>query len=176
MLKDTINRQGFIIKAKRLTLVPISDVHAEAYFKEFTHEITRYLFPKPFSCVKNVRKFISDAQAFRVLGEELVLVLLDVEGAFLGSLEARNLTSPTPEVGLWLKKDAQGLGYGKEALTTLLQFLRENAEIDFFVYEADRRNPASMKLAASLGGEFQCAYEVESAIGELLRLKLFYIT
>jgi hypothetical protein len=32
-----------------------------------------------------------------------------------------------------------------------------------------------MKLAASLGGELQCSYEAESAGGELLRLKLFYI-
>ena len=176
MLKDAINREDFTLKAKRLTLVPISYTHAEAYFKEFTHEITRYLFPEPFSCLEKVRKFISDAQAYRVLGEELIMAIVDLEGAFLGSLEARNLTSPTPEVGLWLKKDAQGLGYGKEALNALLQFLRVNAEIDFFVYEADRRNPASMKLAASLHGEFQCGYEVESAIGELLRLKLFYIS
>jgi RimJ/RimL family protein N-acetyltransferase len=175
MLKDAINRENFVIKAKRLTLVPISDAHAEAYFQEFTREIARYQFPEPFSCIEKARAFILDAQANRKQGEELVCAILDSCGAFLGSLEARNLTSPTPEVGLWLKKDAQGLGYGKEALAALLHFLRENGEIDFFVYEADRRNPASMKLAASLGGELQCSYEAESAGGELLRLKLFYI-
>ncbi len=175
MLKDAINRENFALRTERLILMPISDAHAEAYFTEFTSEITRYQFPEPFASVEKTRAFISDAREFRKRGEELVCAILDLNGAFLGSLEARNLTSLTPEVGLWIKKEAQGSGYGKEALAALLKFLRENGEIDFFVYEADRRNPASMKLAAALGGEFQCSYEAESAGGEFLRLKLFYI-
>ena len=176
MLKDAVNRSDFSIRAERLSLAPISAAHADAYFKEFTPRITRYQFPEPFQSVEETRAFIADAQALRAEGEALVCAILNADGAFLGSVEARNLTSPTPEVGLWLKASAQGMGYGRETMEAFLGFLRENGRIDFFVYEADRRNPASTRLAAALKGEYQCAYDVEGAGGKLLRLKLFYIT
>ncbi|MCE5234460.1 MAG: GNAT family N-acetyltransferase [Clostridiaceae bacterium] len=176
MLTDAVNRKDFAIKTERLMLVPIRAEHAEAYFEAFTPEVARYQFPEPFQSAGAARAFILEAQAFRAQGEELVLAILDMDGAFLGSAEARNLTSPTPEVGLWLKSAAQGRGYGKEAMAALLSFLRENGSVDFFVYEADRRNGASTRLAIALGGECQCAYDVEGAGGKLLRLKLYYIT
>lgn len=175
MLTDAINRKDFAIRTERLSLVPVCDGHAEAYFEAFTPEIARYQFPEPFSSPEAVRAFISEAQVLRKRGEELVLAILDAEGVFLGSAEARNLTSPTPEVGLWLKNTAQGMGCGKEAMASLLSFLRENTSVDFFVYEADCRNRASIRLATAFGGECQCAYDVEGAGGKLLRLKLYYI-
>ena len=175
MLRTAINQPDFCIKTERLMLVPLAEEYVQPYFLEFTEEITRYQFPEPFLSIEDARSFFARAQAFREEGEELVCAVLAPDNEFLGSVEARNLTSPTPEVGIWLKAGAQGKGYAKEAMTAFFAFFRAQHKVDFFVYEADRRNPASIKLALSLGGELQCAYEAQSAGGELLRLKLFYI-
>ncbi len=175
MLLEAINRPGFCILTNRLMLVPASPEHAAAYFEEFSEEIARYQFPAPFQSGEAARAFLLKAQAQRELGEELVCTILRADGAFLGSAEMRNLTSPTPETGLWLKKTAQGMGYGKEAMEAFLRFFRENGRIDFFVYEADRRNPASMGLVKALDGTCEASYDVGGAGGKLLRLKLFYI-
>ena len=175
MLRTAINQPDFCIKTERLMLVPLSEAHLKPFFLEFTEEITRYQFPEPFPSIEEARAFFLRAQSFREEGEELVCAVIANDGAFLGSAEARNITSPTPEVGIWLKAGAHGKGYAKEAMTAFLAFFRAQHKVDFFVYEADRRNPASIKLALSLGGELQCDYEAQSAGGELLRLKLFYI-
>lgn len=175
MQKEAIRQEDFSIRTKRLVLVPVEDAHAAFYRDGFTAEVTRYQYPEPFLTLEGAQAFISASKAFRLEGEALVLTMLGADGAFLGSVEARNLTSPTPEVGLWLKEGAQGMGYGKEAMQAFLAFLRESFPIDFFVYETDRRNEACLRLAAALGGAYECAYDVVSAGGELLRLKLFYI-
>lgn len=175
MLLDSINRPDFCILTNRLVLRPASPEYAAAYFEEFSEEIARYQFPAPFENLEAARAFLLEAQAQRELGEELVCTIFRAHGEFLGSAEMRNISSPTPEAGLWLKKTAQGMGYGKETMEAFLRFFRENGQIDFFVYETDRRNLASMKLIKALGGECEAAYDVEGALGKLLRLKLFYI-
>ena len=85
------------------------------------------------------------------------------------------LYTKTPEVGLWIRKSAQRNGYGYEALTGLINFCRKHMELDYFIYEADRRNPNSIQLVKSLGGVEVGFNQVESNGGDILELNMYHI-
>ena len=66
-----------------------------------------------------------------------------------------NLTTRTPEIGLWLKESARGKGYGKEMIAELIKWLEERKDFDYIIYVAHAENIATRKIAERLGGELQ---------------------
>ena len=49
------------LQTERLLLVPIRMTYAEAIFKEFTPEITTYMFPKAAKVISETENFIKDS-------------------------------------------------------------------------------------------------------------------
>jgi [ribosomal protein S5]-alanine N-acetyltransferase len=64
-----------------------------------------------------------------------------------------------PELGIWLKKSAQGAGYGYETIQTLVIWAQENLTFTYLRYPVDKRNTASrkipLKLQATAGREYK---------------------
>ena len=55
-------------------------------------------------------------------------------GEFLGCCGFHGKGNPrTPELGIWIKKDAHGKKYGREAIKTLTSWVVENIDFDFIV-------------------------------------------
>lgn len=175
MIRDIINKVGFKIETSRLLLVPISEEFAYDYFTEFDDEITKYQYPEPFKTLDSTKKFISNFTEFKEYGTNLVCSILDKEHNFIGSIEIHMLYTKTPEVGLWIRKSAQRNGYGYESLTGLINFCRKHMELNYFIYEADRRNPNSIQLVKSLGGVEAGFNQVESNGGDILELNVYHI-
>ena len=72
---------------------------------------------------------------------------------FLGCCGFHSEESPTtPEFGIWIKKDAHGNKYGREAIKILRHWAIENIDFDYAIYPVDKGNIASRKTAESLGG------------------------
>lgn len=143
-----------VIETERMRMVSISESFAEDIFREFTADITLFMFPVPPDCIEDTMAFIHSCKENIALGCEVVLVAVDrVQGDFLGcvGLHGRD-DSRKPELGLWFKKSVHGLGLGREAIGALINWAEHTLVLDAFRYPVDRANIPSRKIPESLGG------------------------
>lgn len=160
-----------IILTDRLRLVPLSREYADIIFKEFTPEITRFMFPKSPSKIEETQEYI-DAEIPKIKnGEELPVVIFDKNtGEFLGAGGAHALQTATPALGIWIKKSAHGNKYGREAVKGLKDWIDKNISYNYIAYPVDKENISSRKIAESLGGIIEAEYPKESASGTILNI------
>ncbi len=139
---------------QRISLLPINESYASEIFKEFDSEITRYMLPKPAENIEETLTFIRNSLEGMKEGNELVLVITKRDdGEFLGCCGLHGRGKPrTPELGIWLRKDAHGNQYGKEAIRILISWAAKHIDFDYAIYPVDKANAASRKIAESLGG------------------------
>lgn len=71
-------------------------------------------------------------------------------------------------MGIWLKEEAHGQGYGFEALSLLKKWANENLSFDYLQYPVEKNNSASRALAEKLGGEVKTEYIKQSESGQIL--------
>ncbi len=142
------------IEGDRVTLQSIKESDSSEIFKEFTSEITQYMFPKPAEKIEETLSFISESLDGMRGGWDLVLVITRKEnGEFLGCCGLHGNRNPrTPELGIWIKKEAHGNKYGREAIITLTSWAVENIDFDYAIYPVDKANIASRKIPEALGG------------------------
>ena len=155
------------IEGLRLLLKPIASEHAGEIFKEFTAEITTYMFPRSPSHISETEEFISNAGKQREAGTDLGFVILDKQhGEFLGVCGVHGTRNPRqPEFGIWLKKAAQKKGLGREAISILKVWCEQTLSIDGFIYPVDRRNQPSRRIAEALGGKVVSEKKVATMSG-----------
>ncbi len=161
---------SLIIEGKRLRLVAISDKFEIDIFEGFTSEITRYMFPSPAKDIEETRRFIDESRHTMQIGNNLQFAILSKTlGEFLGCCGLHGEDNiRTPELGIWLKKNAHGSGYGRESVRTLVNWSCNNIELDYFIYPVDRRNISSSKIPESLGGEVMQELKTETPTGKIL--------
>lgn len=142
-----------IIETERLRLVPITSQYREEIFREFTPEITRFMFPKSPDKIDETDEFIRTSEQELKDGKTLQIVVLKKENSeFLGCGGLNNVDTKTPEPGIWIKKSAHGSGYGKEVVTGLKGWADKNLQYTYLIYSVDKRNIASRNIPVSLGG------------------------
>lgn len=157
------------IETERLTLVPISLDYVDDIYKEFTPEITRYMYPKSPSKKEETIEYILDRRERMKKGEEIVITILDKNTKeFLGGSGLHHLNTRVLELGIWIKKDAHGRKYGWEATFGIKKWAEDNLDFDYFIYPADRKNTPSRKIAEALGGKIHKEYKQESLSGVIL--------
>ena len=165
-----------IIESARLQLKPTSESYADDVFQNFTAEVTTYMFPAPPAAIDETRQFLRRARSQVEAGTDLqVAVLLRSGEEFLGHAGLHHLQTATPELGIWIRKDEHGHGYGREAVTALADWALENLAFEYLIYPVDRRNFASRRIPESLGGRVEAEYEKlnESGVGlDLLEYRI----
>lgn len=164
-----------ILRTPRLVIQPYSCAFLEEYDAEFTDEITKYQYPDSFPDIDAADAVMSDFVRQMEHGEMLELVILSLDGEFLGSMEAFDLTEKAPELGLWLKRSAQGNGYGYEALKALVDYLNTTGKYQFYLYEVDARNAPSIHLVEKFHYEKCGCEEVKTQSGKTLILEEYHI-
>jgi len=116
-----------MIQTPRLTLKLISPEYTEHIFKEFTSDITTFMYPKAAEDISETEVFVKNSIKDNEEGKELQIVILKQDtGEFLGCGGLHHIDRSTPELGIWLKKSAHGNGYGKEAIIGLKSWADEN--------------------------------------------------
>ena len=165
------------IFTNRLLLLPISQKYKEEIFREFTKEITTYMFPRPPQDLVETEEFINDSLGEIQTGNHLVLVILKKDSQeFLGCTGIHDLQSKHPELGIWLKKPAQGKGYGLETITALKRWADENLDYQYLIYDVDQANLPSRRIPEKLGGEITRHYAKTNLSGRalyILEYKIF---
>ena len=158
-----------VIESERLRLLPTSEDFTREVFHNFTAAISEYMFPAPPSAIEETLQFLRGVRQAILDGTELQVVILSLEDeAFLGHGGLHHINTRTPELGIWLKLDAHGEGFGREAVTALCGWALENLEFDYLRYPVDRRNIPSRRIPESLGGRIEAEYQQVSESDRVL--------
>jgi [ribosomal protein S5]-alanine N-acetyltransferase len=142
------------LESERVRLQSISDAYAPEIFREFTEEITRYMYPAPPARIEETLAFIARVREGMQAGSDLGCAIRARESEeFLGCCGLHGKAAQrAPELGIWLKKGAHGHGFGREAIARLARWAWEQVDFDYLVYPVDRANVPSRRIPEFLGG------------------------
>lgn len=141
------------IESERLLLVSSTQAHAPDIFREFTSEITTYMWPLPPEKISDTEDFIRESREKMEVGTDLQLTIFNKDTLeFLGGGGLHSLDK-IPEFGIWIKKAAHGHKYGQEAVEAIKKWAGENIEYDYLIYPVAKDNMGSRKLAEAMGGK-----------------------
>ena len=148
------------IETERLLLIPISYDYVEDIFKEFSQEITKYMYPKPTETIEETKENLENSLKELRSGNDLQMVILDkTNNEFIGRIGIDELDTLEPELGIWIKKSSHHNGYGLEAMTGLIEWAHENIKFNHIKYPVDKRNLASRKIAEKNNGRILKEYK-----------------
>ena len=168
--------EDFKIESERIVLVPISQEYKEVIFREFTDEITLYMFPSTPKEISETEEFIRATLEKVQKKEEIVTVILKKENSeFLGCCGLHRIDTKTPEIGIWLKKGAHGYKYGQEAIHALKDWADKNIDYDYLIYPVVKENTASRRVPESLGGELVRSFEKANQSGLVRGMVEYFI-
>lgn len=106
----------------------------------------------PVGNIHDTEEFIARSSQELASGKGIQFCILKKDtNEFLGCGGIDRTDTPTPEIGLWLKKDAQRNGYGTEVVQALITLAEKNLEIEYILYPVDRDNHASRRIPEKLG-------------------------
>jgi [ribosomal protein S5]-alanine N-acetyltransferase len=93
---------SLVIEGQRIQLVTIADRFDRDIFREFTSEITRYMYPNSARDIEEIRSFILTSRRSMQIGNNLLLAIISKSrGEFLGccGLHGEDKVR-TPELGI----------------------------------------------------------------------------
>jgi lysophospholipase L1-like esterase/RimJ/RimL family protein N-acetyltransferase len=161
---------------KRLLLKPISHENAKDIFLHFDYEVTKYMYPKPADNLDETLSFINTSMSKYANGEEIVFVAyLKETNEFIGCMGIHHLDTKTPELGIWIKKNAFGQKYGLEGIKEIVAYAKSHFNYDYLIYPVDRRNLASRNIPESLGGIAKKSYTVFGMAHNELHILEYFI-
>jgi RimJ/RimL family protein N-acetyltransferase len=142
------------ITSNRLVLRSITASDAVESFAEANATIARFMSWNAPASLEDFeviwRKRLTNMAAGRELS--LVILLASTE-EFLGRASLHPADDTLLETGLWIKRSAQGFGYGREAVASLIAWAARRFRPSGFLYPVVDENTPSRRLAAALGGE-----------------------
>lgn len=164
------------IETPRLVLQPVTIAWAEAICSAFDSELGKYMDGSPDRSVSETIKTIQRSRAKMAAGKSLHLVALDKhKHEFIGKINLYDIPSGHPEFSIWIKKEAHHQWYGRECVHNLLEWAVQHLEVDYFVYPADHRNIASLKIPEFFNGRVKKMYQVQKESGEVLHILEYHI-
>lgn len=139
------------IKTDRLILKPVEDLYIDDINEFFTAEVTKYMPFNPTGDRNDVLNFVNSSKESLLKNTDLVMAVLDLNEKFIGCCGIHNISGESIELGLWLRKDRQGMGLGTEIITSLIEFLENNFTFQYIFYPVDEENIASRRIPEKLG-------------------------
>jgi len=141
------------ITSGRLSIRPFSATDANDAFGCITPSLTRYLSfdPAPSAAVFETiwRGWLPKIDA----GEDFAFAIRDrATNGFLGLAGLHRTGDVEPELGIWIREDQHGHGYGFEAVQAVAQWAADTFKSSAFIYPVAKENASSRKLAEALGG------------------------
>jgi RimJ/RimL family protein N-acetyltransferase len=137
----------------RLQLRAFTAKDAPEAFALATPTLTRFMGWDPSPSLKAFSEIWRAWLPAMAAGTDLALaVRLKTTREFLGMAGLHRIDCPQPELGIWIRESAQGLGYGREAVAAIVAWGSARIRSAGFVYPVVKENRASRRLAESLGG------------------------
>ena len=139
------------ILTARLRLARFALADAPEVFACITPEVTRWMSWDPPSSEAFGTRAVALAAADPQVETNFVVRRRDTDEC-LGVVAAERLGDDLPELGIWLKVESQGQGYGREAVEALLNWASATSGKPGFIYPVAVENTASRRIAERLGG------------------------
>lgn len=141
------------IETDRLRLRAYREGDAQEIFEAVTPEICRYMTFDPSSSVEEIRTVGAKWLIQAVEGSEVAATIRQRDGnRFLGMCGLHYRKDPMPGLGIWIRGDAQGHGFGREAVVALIGFAGSVLGEPAVQYSAAEENHRSRRIPESLGG------------------------
>jgi RimJ/RimL family protein N-acetyltransferase len=157
------------IDSKRLSLRSFTDADAANSFASATAAVTRFMgwdpSPSPAAFAEIWQEWLAQMAA----GTDVVLTVhLRLTSEFLGVAGLYHIGGPEPELGIWIKEQAQGIGYGREAVAATIAWAARALSVASFEYPVAVENRRSQRVAESLGGVLAGTRMLRKASGVVL--------
>lgn len=152
-----MNLLDVVLDTPRLTLRPLHTGDQQALnagLREYyITDHARFIRPTPPKDFAQTKEFVERARQELVSGVSFHAAIERKGVDFLGVASMMHLNTPTPEFGVWIMGHQAGKGYGKEAASALLDWLRRHLTFEYVAFNVVAGNHAGVALARSLGGE-----------------------
>ncbi|MCA4805409.1 GNAT family N-acetyltransferase [Myroides odoratimimus] len=136
----------------RLSYLVVNDSFKEDIFRELTPTVAKFLPFIPTGKIEDTQGFIDYSLGLLDQGTDITLVAVDKETKeFIGCCGIHDVNEESISLGIWLKESAFGKGYGQELITALETYVNENLTVDYLIYNVEKNNHGSIKIAEKLG-------------------------
>lgn len=141
------------IETERLHLRAYRQEDAQEIFEAVTPEICEYMTFNPAQSVDEIREFGRKWLVQASEGREVSVPIRDrATRRFLGMGGIHYRKYPQPGLGIWIRADAHGRGYGREAIVGLIGYVRDVLKEPEVHYVVAEENGRSRRIPESLGG------------------------
>jgi RimJ/RimL family protein N-acetyltransferase len=141
------------LSSDRLSLAAFTPRDAAEVFDAVTPTLTRFMAFEPSPSLPAFAGVWGAWLPRMAAGTELYLVLrLKATGEFPGIAGLHGVGKSEPETGIWIRENAHGFGYGREAIATLTAWAGRECGAQAFIYPVVEENGPSRRLAEGLGG------------------------
>lgn len=165
-MSATSDLTAITILSPRLALRSFTTADAPDLFDAASPAITRFMAWDPSPSIDAFAKTWCQWLARMAAGTELHLVSrLAATSEFLGVAGLRRIGTPEPEVGIWIKEPAHGLGYGRETIAAIIKWCSGSVGAKAFIYPVVEQNQPSRRLAESLHGTIIGARQLRKSDG-----------
>lgn len=145
-----------LIESERLMLRPFAASDAGEAFACITPGLTRYMDFEPAASEAAFAEVWREWLPLIASGADFTFVLRQrSDGHFLGLAGLHRCADPTPELGIWIREDHHGHGYGQEAVAAVAAWAADTFGAPAFLYPVAVDNRPSRRLVEALGGQLQ---------------------
>ncbi|WP_454813107.1 GNAT family N-acetyltransferase [Labrys neptuniae] len=137
---------------ERLLLRSFEPDDADEIFACITPSLTRFMAWEPSPSREAFASIWRNWGTLAEVGSDYIFVVRRRDGLFLGLAGLHRAGSKTPELGIWIREDEHGRGYGREAVAAVAAWASRNPAIQYFQYPVAEANLASRRIAEGLGG------------------------
>jgi RimJ/RimL family protein N-acetyltransferase len=142
-----------VLRSPRLLLQPFSSADADEAYQCITPSLTRYMAWEPPASPEEFAKIWQAwIQSYTETTELIFTVREKRNSHFLGLAGLHHLQTSAPELGIWIREDRHGNGFGREAVACLYVWASANFDRSSFIYPVAEDNHPSRRIAESLGG------------------------
>jgi RimJ/RimL family protein N-acetyltransferase len=164
------------IGSARLALRSFRPADAPEVFAASTPSLTRYMRWDPSPTMDAFADIWARWIPEMASGRQLFLVVRSKDRSeFLGMAGLHEIGTQRPELGVWIKEPAQGLGYGREAVGALMRWAAANRLATEFAYPVAVENARSRRLIEALGGHPSGKRQIHKASGEILHEVVYVV-
>ena len=141
------------IRSTRIALRPFTAQDANEAFSCITPKLTRFMTWNPPASRQDFDDVWQSWLPLIYDGSNVVFVVRDALNAqFLGLAGVHRTKTTMPELGIWIREDRHGHGFGQEAVTAVARWASSWFQPASFLYPVAEENQASRRIAKSLGG------------------------
>jgi RimJ/RimL family protein N-acetyltransferase len=167
---------GIELLASRLALRAFTPADAPEIFAAVSPTITRFMAWDPSPSLAAFAEVWRQWLPRMTAGTDLSLVIrLTSTDEFLGVAGIHRIGSVEPEVGIWLKETAHGLGYGREAIGAIVKWAPAHIGAAALIYPVAKQNLPSRRLAESLHGSIVGERNLRKSSGVVLEEVVYRI-